>query len=298
MTRASSVVAAAIMLLGDAGPAPGVSRPGSQTTGELWIYVDAPSFLSGAKSSDYALTIDGAAAPIVRVVPGPHPVSAVAVLDASTSIRGLELGTAAKRLAGAARAGDSLRISTFADKVLLSKTVIKDDRSASLAAREVTQQGGQSPLWDALYGGLLAVQDAAGVRGVLLFSDGMATGNDRGSDDVFALAEGLGVTISAVALSDEALRSYSSMISIGRNDAMRKLAESTGGRYLELPRSNSGPQHVLPGFVDDLRKRYRIDFVPPARDGRVHQIAVTLAGRPVKAAKTLKFQGAAWRPGL
>jgi hypothetical protein len=116
----------------------------------------------------------------------------------------------------------------------------------------------------------------------------MASGNDKGFSEIENAAATMGVVVSAVGLSDVALR-LSGTVAVGRNDAIRRLAEGTGGNYIELPRQTDTPVYPLAAIVDQMRKRYRLDFVPPVRDGAMHRISVTLRGRPIRAPARMRF---------
>ena len=262
---------------------------GSQTQGLISIYAGDPSFLSPSGPDDYRLTVDDQPVPIARVVPGPQPVSAVVLFDVSASVGSVPIADAAKRVANVSRKGDSIRIATFARKILVSQTVLADEAAASRAAREVTQPAGPSPLWDALHASFTAVAGENGARAVVVFTDGMATGNDKGFSEIEELVAPSGVTVSAVGVGDAALRTASGMRAVGRNDAIRRLVEGAGGNYVELQRRTDSPIYPMVGIVDQIRKRYRLDFTPPVRDGAVHRISVTLRGRPVRAPARVRF---------
>lgn len=262
---------------------------GPQTQGLISIYADDPSLFSTSGADDYLLTVDDQAVPIARVVPGPQQVSAIVLLDVSASVGSVPIADVAKRVANAARKGDSIRIATFARKILISQTLLLDESTASKAAREVSQPSGPSPLWDALHAGFTAVAGENGARAVVIFTDGMATGNDKGFSEIEELFAASGVIVSAVGVGEKALKVGSGMRAVGRNDAIRRLVEGTGGNYAELQRPTDTPTYSLPGIVDQIRKRYRLDFTPPVRDGAVHRISVTLGGRPVRAPARMRF---------
>lgn len=61
---------------------------------------------------------------------------------------------------------------------------------------------------------------------------------------------------------------------------LRTLANDTGGAGYATPdlaRQPNGIGDVIATIVDQLHGRYQVSFVPPARDGAVHQIAVQLS---------------------
>jgi Mg-chelatase subunit ChlD len=144
-------------------------------------------------------------------------------------------------------------------------------------------------LWDAICATVDALREAEGLRGVVVFSDGQATANDRGIDETHEFATRSGVVISVVGVADSALKVSSQMQVIGRNDALRRLARDTGGRYSELRSNRDDPIASVVSALNDLRDRARLEFVPPLRDGAVHQVSVTLRGRPVQAPVRLEF---------
>ena len=79
------------------------------------------------------------------------------------------------------------------------------------------------------------------------------------------------------------------MRAVGRNDGILRLVDGSGGSYVELNKPKDTPVHFLAAFVDHVRNRHRLDFVPPVRDGALHRISVTMRGRPVRAPARMRF---------
>ena len=253
------------------------------------IFVEAPGFWSSGGPSDYALAIDGGSVPITRVVRAPQALSAVVLIDASSSARRASVDSLARWLADRASREDSLRLGTFAAKVLISPAFSNSRPDAAAAARIVDQAGGPSPIWDAMVASLRSTADRSGLRAVVLFTDGMATANDHGFDDAARLAALIGVTVSVVGVGDGALQVDSKILTIGRNEAIRQLVRDTGGHYVELQKRETDPARSLLALVTELRQRIRLEFTPPVRDGALHRIAVTAKGRPVRAASRMRL---------
>jgi hypothetical protein len=251
-----------------------------QSVTPVQLYVPTPS--SSATARDYVVEIDGAVVPADRLIRGPHPLSAIVLHDVSGSMQLEPLVPLARRLANDVQQGDTIRLATFADRILIGSKPIADRASVEAVVREVTQPGGASPLWDAI-GQSVEALPTNGLRGVVIFSDGRASGNDRGFEDIYELATRSGVILSVVALSDEAERAPSKMRLIGRNEGLQRLARGTGGTYTELLTRRSLRIPPIVGALNDLRRRARLEVVPPARDGAVHRVSVTLGGRPVPA---------------
>jgi hypothetical protein len=250
------------------------------------IYVDAPT--SSLVGRDYTVTVDDMRVPVTTVSRGPQLLSAIVLLDVSDSRR---MGPVVeiRQLGGVAHPGDTVRIGTFADRVVIGSTAIVDGASAAQAEREVTQAGGASPLWDAICASVDALRGAGGLRVVVVFSDALPTANDRGFDETYDIAVHAGVMVSVIGIADEALRFSSQMQVIGRNDNLRRLARDTGGEYAELRTPMEEPTPVLVGQLHRLRARTRLEFLPPVRDGAVHRVSVALDGRPIGGPIWMRF---------
>jgi hypothetical protein len=276
MVRFSGLVIAAVMAWAGAAPQPAAPAR---------IYVEGPS---SSTSDALAVDIDGTVV-AATLTPGPQPLSVIVLYDVSDSMRPGSLDPVTQRVASRVRPGDAVRVGTFADRILIGSTPIIDRASATKAAREVTQTGGASPLWDALCVSVDALRKAEGLRAVVIFSDGLATANDRGVDETYERATPSGIIVSVVGVADSALMVSRQMDILGRNDALRRLARDTGGRYSEVNKPGGDPLPLVVSALDDLRDRARLEFVPPVRDGAVHRVSVTLRGRPVQAPVRLQF---------
>ena len=256
-----------------------------QLPGSVSIFVDGPA---SATAADYLLTVDDVPVPIGSVTRGPQPLSAVVLYDLSASM-GRAPRADGRRLVGFARPGDTLRLATFADRILVGTIPVTDRTSSDQAAREVVQPAGASPLWDAIYDSAAGVREGPGLRAVVVFSDGMSTGSDRGSEEVRDLIAPSGVVVCVVGVGDNALRVSQSMEIIGRNDALQALARDSGGDYREIGQTAGDPGFIIRDLLDRLRDRVRLDFTPFLRDGEVHRIMLTRGGRTVAAPARVRF---------
>jgi hypothetical protein len=56
---------------------------------------------------------------------------------------------------------------------------------------------------------------------------------------------------------------------------LRRLADDSGGGYFEVTNAERlGP--LFTRVAEELHRQYWLGFAPPVRDGKVHQIAVTV----------------------
>lgn len=276
--------------------------------GTVSIYVESPSswWPMSSRPPAFVLQVDGVPTEIVRAVGGPHIVSAVVLFDVSGSmseldqraqpISPLDLDRAAKRIAGSGHSGDRLRIGTIGLRIAIAKTLLLDPHSAARAVEEIKQRGGPSPLWDAIDRAFAALEGEPGAHAVVINTDGQVSGSDISAEEILTRAFRAGVTISALGLTDDALpkwRRDSRIQIVGRNDRLLRLVDETGGSYLEL---RDTKQLAVEDFasllwmLNHLRKSYRLDFVPPTKDNRLHEISVTAGGQPVKTAKFIAYR--------
>lgn len=245
------------------------------------VYIDLPPDRCQT-SAGLVLKIDDAPVPITRATPGPHPVSAVLLCDTSPSMLAQPIDAIARRVSLTVQPSDRFVVGTFSPKVLFSTTALTSQDAANRAAREVSQkqigQGGPSPLWDALYesGALPA---PTGVRAVIVFTDARSSGNDRGFTDAYDQLMRGGAAVVAVGVGDDALLRNSVMHVIGRNDALRKLADDTAGFYTEISGAKSAPPYAyLVESLRNIRHRCRLEVELPATGNAPLRLSLTSAG--------------------
>jgi hypothetical protein len=206
----------------------------------------------------------------------------VALVDVSDSMSRLSLTPIAKRLAAEARPGDAFRMGTFAARVAIGRSILVDNRAAEHVAREITQEGGASPLWDGLEEALTTTTRSEGRRAVIVFSDAMATANRTGSADVLLKAHEVGAVVFALGIPDRELAVRTIAI-IGRNDGLRRLALDTGGEFREARDTTDSPEGFMSWAIEEIRQEYRVEFTPTVRDGRLHRIEVSAPGAELRS---------------
>lgn len=109
---------------------------------------------------------------------------------------------------------------------------------------------GPSPLWDAIDQAITLMEDTAGRRAVVLFSDGKSTGNTRGLDEVIGRARRLQVSINAVVEGPGSIFLARTTSALDPADVIERLTQVTGGRRL-LDRP-SDPRQRNPGPLVSL----------------------------------------------
>jgi VWFA-related protein len=60
--------------------------------------------------------------------------------------------------------------------------------------------------------------------------------------------------------------------------SLRQLADDTGGGYFEL-RDTADLTNLFTRVGEELHRQYRLAFVPPIRDGKVHLIQIRVTNK-------------------
>jgi von Willebrand factor type A domain len=132
-----------------------------------------------------------------------------------------ELGEA---LAEALESGDTARIGTAGDAIVLDTVPLRDGAAIRAKADALgTHIGGASPIWDALVTAASALPDSSGRRGIILVTDGRSTGNKIGFADMLERVKASGIPVFVV--------------SIDKSD---KLEPDPGARLLALAKATGG----------------------------------------------------------
>ncbi len=151
---------------------------------EVAVTTGEGSTVAGLTSDDFEVLVDGKPAPIQKLVPPPAPVTVIVLFDVTASMTNYgDIGVEIERsLVPALRPGDRARIGGIANRLVLSpaftsvrKELIDEGRKALDFRRG--DKYGPSPIWDALQESVRALEPEPGRRGIVLVSDGRATGN-------------------------------------------------------------------------------------------------------------------------
>ena len=137
-----------------------------------------------------------------------QPITVVILLDRSTSMRanfGL-VQKAAERFVEVMRPEDKARIGSFSDRIEVDPRDFTSDHEQLLTIlRTELQEGGPTPLWNAVNVGITALLHQDGRRVVLVFTDGVdapltQSSNNSSLKDVMKRAEDENVMVYAIGL--------------------------------------------------------------------------------------------------
>jgi Ca-activated chloride channel family protein len=232
---------------------------------------------------DFTLFEDGRPQEIVHFGAEETPFAAAILLDVSGSMeRMVGIGRAAARgFAHGLRPEDVFAVYVFSHRCAL------------------VQEFGSYPevdsdLWriraegmTALYDCLIMAAEALGRReekrrAILLLSDGADTASRASLDEALAAILDQAVIVYAVDLMEE--QRMPAAEALRARGALQMLAEKTGGRYIRDP---GGVYASFEQIVEELGHQYTLGYYPspPRRDGRWHEIRVTVSrpGATVRA---------------
>jgi hypothetical protein len=251
-------------------------------------------------ANTFSLTVDGVAQPIESVTASVDPLSLILLVDESLSMKPL-----AGRLDGPARefvarfeAADRWRVGTFGNRIIFSPAFRSGPKSFRLepqepaALRERTVRGG-SPLWDAIHQSVELLADQAGRRAVLVFTDGRASGNQHGLEEVAEFSIDQAVSLSAIVPEPprgirQGDKETMAVITPAAN--LDRLARYTGGLLLGGYEVKDQPLKRLPGLAVRLRSGYAVTFVAPKPDGRRHRLDVRVAAPGLQVRAPMAFR--------
>jgi len=231
-------------------------------------------------------------------------VSVVVMLDHSGSMRG-NVGLveqAAEAFIKSLGAGDTARIGTFAERIVIQPETFTSDQGTLIRILRSGQPViGPTPLWNAVGMAVESLRGREGRKVVLVFSDGgdapmnlsvnnrsiMDVMRDAQRDDVMVYAIGLQTTVLMGPNPRGGMGSMGgSMTSVRPDPGLARIAEDTGGGYFELNRSENLAA-TFAAVADELHRQYALGFEPLRLDDRMHKLEVRLnrKGLNVRARK-------------
>ncbi len=213
-----------------------------------------------------------------------RPITVVVMLDTSASMTpSLDLLMAgAEQFIIRMLPDDRAKVGAFNDKIqILPESEFIGDRDALIRELDRLQFGNPTRLYDAV---AASIRELAGIEGrkvVLVFTDGEDTQNDIGWREVLEMAQLEEVMIYTIGLESDYFNGVRRVRS--RPDRrLRTFAEETGGGYFELEDTDDlGPTFTR--VAQELHSQYVLGFVPPTRDGEVHEIDVRVTRRGTTA---------------
>ena len=232
---------------------------------------------------DFVIVDEGQVQEIVLFENEVRPITVVIMLDTSASMTpSLDLLMAgAEQFIIRMLPDDRARVGAFNDKIQILPEEFIGDRDALIRNLDRLQFGNPTRLYDAIGASIEALSGLDGRKVVLVFTDGEDTQNEIGWRDVLEMAQVEEVMIYTIGLESDYFNGVRRVRS--RPDRrLRTFAEETGGGYFELEDTDDlGPTFTR--VAQELHSQYVLAFVPPTRDGEVHEIDVRVTRRGTTA---------------
>jgi hypothetical protein len=214
--------------------------------------------------------------PVAAITAAPQPATLVLLVDATASmpLHLLDLAPAvASGVVGGLRTGDHVRLGVISGNVRFGGGFTDDARAAvgPLISFFTRGEPEPSPIWDAIDAASALLENEHGVRAIAVITDGKATGNRLGFDEMEANVLRRGVSVHAIAEAPEVIVNQQGAkvaASIHPSASLHELAETTGGSYLV-----DGPGNVVTAPRMNLAEldAYR-DRTKPQTDALIREI--------------------------
>jgi hypothetical protein len=141
-----------------------------------------------------------------------------------------------RSLVSGLRPDAAVQFGSFGRIIQFSRVVGPDRRALEAAMAETEQDGGPSPIWDALSRAAASLAARDGDRVVLLITDGRASGNVLGFDDALKDALSAGVRVYVFDMHSASDRRILDDAD-GPSRDLRRIALNTNGEYVAIDRT-------------------------------------------------------------
>jgi len=246
--------------------------------------------------TDFELKDEGRVQIITQFDNTPRPIQLIIMLDVSGSMEGNLplLRDAAQQLFTRLRKDDVAQVGTFGHNVIISPTFTNDlDRLRATLPAAIAPDA-PTPLWLAVDAALDGFGEAGDKRRVILvLSDGRDNGPlhsgrrpiseaaaiDRGHrEDVMIYSIGLRSRTMHLPPGVSSSIFEATLMSQLPDPGLERVAEETGGGYTEI-RVGQDLGAAFARVANELHSQYLLGYSPPSRDGKAHEINVSLPGR-------------------
>jgi Ca-activated chloride channel family protein len=287
-------VLVAVSSLALAGQVP-VFRGGVSTVAIYATVRDADGRLvTGLEKEAFQVLDNGRPAEIRMFSRVSQPLRLALMLDTSLSMTGLNAGPdVANRIRhsvlaflAALRPPDQASLGTFGAEIAVGANWTNDRAEFERVLREEVWAGGGTPLWQAIAAAMtsLARWRSEAVRRVLVvYTDGVDTGQLPGRVGDRSGVERLGIEAKCMVY---VVRPDITRVPL--STSIRKLAEITGGGYLEV-RREADLEAVFARVADELRHQYLLGIEPVVRDGKLHDIEIRMTRPGLKASAAKQY---------
>lgn len=269
-------------------------RTGVRTVAVYTTVTDAGGRLvPDLTKDDFEIYEDGKLRPTAVFAAESQPITAVVMLDRSTSMKfnAPLLVRATETFVRRLQPGDKLRIGGFGEEIVIEPDEFTADQDALIRLLRAERPiEGPTPLWNAAMEAIGALKEQDGRRVVVLFTDGydmpgklfknasfMDVMNGAQKEDVMVYTVGLesrGPIRGGMSVRD--------MMPDRPDPGLAAIAADTGGGYFELKRADD-LESTFTRVAEELHRQYALGFEPAKLDGKRHKLEVKIKKPGMKA---------------
>lgn len=246
------------------------------------VSTNAGRLLTDLKEEDFTVLDNGVPAQITVFSKATQPITAVLMLDMSTSMDDnvVRVREAARKFVDALEPGDRLRIGSFGSEIVVNPLLTSDKAILRRVLDEELWPGGSTRLWSAIDLAMQSIAAESGRRTIVAITDGTDT-----------------TSLSQAAVTERAIKGLFMIYAIGLegkglSPKMMSLIAATGGAQFDLKRQDDLAD-ALARVTTELRHQYMIGFTPNTVDGLSHTLEVRVNRLGVKVRAPQQFVAAA-----
>lgn len=261
------------------------------------IVTDAQQhFVEGIQRKDFEVLDDGVPQPLTAFLAVDEPAQIVLMVECGPAVYFFrnDLVHAADTLLARLAASDRVAIICYTRTPELQLDFTTDKDAARLALRELNFVAGYGDLnlSASLFSVLDSLKRLSGKKTIVLVTSGVDTSPPADPEAIKTRLEACDVRILTVSTSEQiqAMPKHLKTSRQQRDDrsevkkildqaqlSLRELSEITGGRVY-TPKSLKDFDRAYQEIAELVRHEYELEFAPPERDGKVHQIDVRVKG--------------------
>jgi len=249
-------------------------------------------FVHDLNRADFQIFDDGREQPIADFLPVEEPAQVVLLIEGGPAVLFFAKGhvLAADQMVASLAPDDRVAIATYTKgpESVIDFTTDKTEARMALAAINFAQGFGELNLFSSVRAAVDTLARIPGKKTIVLLSTGVDTSPDVNWDSLLAKLQTADVRIIAVSLSgdirkpvkkrkpaaDEKVRQAELKAGFAEGDrSLRELSQATGGRVYFVKKEKDFAK-TYAEIADLLRHEYSLAFVPPALDGKVHELRV------------------------
>ena len=234
------------------------------------LVTDGHAPIAGLTARDFELRDNGVLQRVEVVDAANVPINAVLTLDTSASITGRrrsDLVSAGEALLDGLKPADRAGLTTFNHAVTPRMALTSDFGSVRSALQGIAPVG-QTSVMDGVYVALTSTLDQSGRFLIVVCTDGADTTSWLQPSEVLDAAKRANGVIYAVTAADAK-----------RSDALKDLADATGGQVLQVKSSNE-LRAAFQRILTEFRSRYVLAYSPEGVPiGGFHRLEIAVPKR-------------------